>query len=169
MAFRTWNDGDRLGATAVNTQIVQNLLIVKPSDESVTSSETIQNDNHLRFTVEPDTNYLVKAFIIVNGADGGGIEFGWYGPTNTVFLWCSDAAGDPADSADPVSRTRQQIGNLPTSDLLGTGTDVCLPCMGVLLVGDTGGTFGFRWAQGTSNATRTLVKARSALVVTKLV
>lgn len=169
MAFGTWLDGTQLGATAVNTQIVQNLLVYKPSDESVTSSETIQNDDHLKFTVEPDTDYLVKAFIIVNGADGGGIEFGWYGPSGAVFDWCSNAFGDPADTGEPVSRRKQGMTNLPTCDLLGTGTDICIPAMGVLRVGENGGTFGFRWAQGNSNATRTLVKARSCLVVTKLV
>src|SRR5690606_42067983 len=101
MAFGTWLDGTQLGATAVNTQIVQNLLIYKPSDESVTSSETIQNDNHLKFTAEPDTDYLVKAFIIVNGADGGGIEYGWYRPARADFAWFSNACVDPRDTGGP--------------------------------------------------------------------
>lgn len=170
MALGTWTDGNQLGATDVNTKIAQTLLVSKPSDESVTSSETQQNDDHLKFPVESFTNYLVKGFIITNGADvSGGIEFGFYGPSNVTFDWCSDAFGDNADFAGPVSRTRQGITNLPQSETNGTTNDLVLPILGVLQVGDTGGTFGFRWAQGTSNATRTIVKALSCLVVQKLV
>lgn len=171
MAFGTWTDGNQLGATDVNTKIVQVLLVSKPSDESVTSSIVSQNDNHLKFTIEPFTNYLVDGMIIVNGADvNGGIEFGWYGPVNAAFDWCSDAFGDNADFTGPVSRTRQQIGNFPQSETNGpTGDDLALPITGILQAGDTGGTFGFRWTQGNSNATATKVKALSALVVQKLV
>ncbi|WP_157251131.1 hypothetical protein [Nonomuraea typhae] len=170
MAFGTWTDGNQLGATDVNTKIVQCLFVDKTAHETVTSSETIQNDNHLKFTAAASTNYWIKALIIVDGADtGGGIEFGWYGPSGATFDWCSDALGDDADGFGPVSRTRQQIGNLPAMATNGVATNLIIPAVGVLKVSTTAGVFGFRWAQDTSNATATRVNTGSGMIVTKLV
>lgn len=170
MAFGTWTDGNQLGATDVNTKIVQVLFVDKPSDESVTSSITMQNDNHLRFTATANTNYWIKTYIMVDGADiAGGIQLGWYGPSGATFDWCSDALGDDSDGVGEVSRARQTIGSIPNMETNGAGTFLIIPAVGVLKVGATAGTFGFRWAQGASNATPTKVKALSGMIVTKLV
>jgi hypothetical protein len=169
MALGTWTDGNQLGATDVNTKIVQVTFITKPSNESVTSSTTQQNDNHLFFSATASTNYWIKAYIMVDGADtSAGIEFGWYGPSGASFDWCSDALSDDADGFGPVSRTRQGITNLPQMQTNGAGTNLVIPCVGLLQVSTTAGTFGFRWAQATSNATATRVLALSGLYVTKL-
>jgi hypothetical protein len=170
MAFGTWTDGNQLGATDINTKIVQCLFVDKPSDESVTSSTTLQNDNHLKFTAAANTNYWVKAYIMIDGADtAGGIQLGWYGPADATFDWCSDALGDDADGFGPVSRTRQTISTVPDMKTNGPGSFLIVPAVGVLKVGATGGTFGFRWAQSTSSATATKVKALSGMIITKLV
>lgn len=169
MAFGTWTDGNQLGATDVNTKIVQSKFIDKPSDESVTSSTTMQNDNHILFSTAVTTDYWIKAFIMVDGADtGGGIQIGWYGPSGATFDWCSDALGDDADGFGPVSRTKQSIGSIPDMQTNGAGTNLVVPVTGILRVGATAGNFGFRWAQSSSNATATKVKALSGMIVTKL-
>lgn len=170
MALGTWTDGSQLGATDVNTKIVQAIFIDKPSDESVTSSIVMQNDNHLFFTAAANTSYWIKAHIIVVGADlTAGIQPGWYGPSGATFDWCSDQFGDNPDYAGPVSRTKQGIGNIPDMQTNGTTSPLVLPHRGILKINSTAGVFGFRWAQSTSNATATTVKALSALIAVKLV
>src|ERR1044072_97268 len=69
MGLGKWEDGKQIGATDVNTKIVQVPFITKPSNESVTSSTTQQNDNHLFFSATASTNYWIKAYIMVDGAD----------------------------------------------------------------------------------------------------
>ncbi|WP_157251031.1 hypothetical protein [Nonomuraea typhae] len=170
MAFGTWVDGAQWGATDANTKIVQCLLVDKPSDESVASSTTMQNDNHLKFNAVATTNYWIKSYLMIDGADtGGGIQLGWYGPSGATFDWCSDALGDDADGFGPVSRTRQTIGSVPDMQTNGAGSFLIVPAVGLLKVGATAGVFGFRWAQSSSSATATKVKALSCLIVTKLV
>lgn len=170
MTFGTWTDGDQLGATAINTQIAQAIFIDKPSDESVTSSIVMQNDNHLKFNAEANTDYWIKVHIIVNGADvSAGIQPGYYGPTGATFDWVSDQFGDNPDYAGPVSRTKQSITSIPDMQTNGATANLVLPHRGLLRVGETAGVFGFRWAQSTSNATPTKVVALSCLIAVKLV
>lgn len=179
MAFGAWSDGNQLGATDLNTKVVQVKFVDKPSDESVTSSVAIQNDNHLLFAAAANTNYWIKAYIMVDGHDGatggtgtdgaGGIEYGWYGPTDASFDWCSDAVTDDTNGVGEVSRVRHSIASLPDMMTVGANSYLIIPAVGVLKVAATAGVFGFRWTQATSNATPTRVKALSGLLVTKLV
>ncbi len=170
MAFGSWIDGTQLGATDVNTKIVQVSMVSKPSDESVTNTETMQNDDHLKFSALENTNYLIKLYLIVTGADvNGGIEMGFYGPAGAEFYWCSDMFGDSPDFGGDVSRTRQLMVNLPNMETNGTSAEIVAPAVGILVMGETSGTFGLRWTQGTPNATPTKVKALSCMFVTKLV
>lgn len=172
MAFGTWTDGNQLGASDVNSKILQTKWVDKTANESVTSSTSIQNDDHLKFTAAASTNYLIKAYIMCDGASGAGlgITYGWYGPSGATFNWCSDAQGAGAGTSQgEVSRTRQTISSLPSMETAGAGTFLLIPAMGILQVSTTGGTFGFRWTQETSNATATRVLALSALFVAKLV
>ncbi len=182
MAIGTWTDGNQLGASDVNSKIVQATLVSKPVDESVTSSTSMQNDNHLSFIdATRNTNYFVKAHIIVSGViwsvlgvSKGAITYGWYGPSGATFTWCSDALGGGGDSDDDgwgmVSRTRQTIGLTPGMQTLGTTTSdyLTISARGILKVGATSGTFGFRWAQTVSDGTPTTVRALSALYVTRM-
>jgi hypothetical protein len=179
MALGTWTDGNQLGATDVNTKIMQTKFINKTTDESVTSSVTMQNDNTILFTVATNSIYFIKAYIMVDGHDGatggggtdgqGGIEYGWYGPTNATFLWTSNAITDDTNARGDISRVRHTMGSLPDMQTIGTGNYMIIPVRGVLTVTDTAGTFGFRWTQGTSSATPTVVKALSGLIAIKLV
>lgn len=179
MAFGTWTDGNQLGATDVNTKIMQTLFINKTTDESVTSSTTMQNDNVLLFAVQANSIYYVKAYIMVDGHDGatggggtdgaGGIEYGWYGPTDTTFVWTSNAITDDTNARGNVSRIRHTIGSLPDMMTIGTGNYMIIPVQGIVETSDTTGNFGFRWTQATSNATPTVVKALSGMIVIRLV
>lgn len=179
MAFGTWTDGNQLGATDVNTKIMQTLFVNKTTDESVTSSTTIQNDNVIKFTTVTNSIYYVKAYIMVDGHDGatggggtdgaGGIEYGWYGPTNATFNWTSNAIVDDTNARGNISRVRHTISSLPDMMTIGTGNYMIIPVQGILEVTDTAGVFGFRWTQAGSSTTPTVVKALSGLVVIKLV
>jgi hypothetical protein len=139
----------------------------------------MQNDNTILFTTATNSIYYIKAYIMVDGHDGatggsgtdgaGGIEYGWYGPTNAEFIWTSNAITDDTNARGNVSRVRHTIASLPDMETIGTGNYMIIPVQGVLTVTDTAGTFGFRWTQGTANATPTVVKALSGMVVIKLV
>lgn len=179
MAFGTWTNGNQLGATDVNTKIMQTKFVNKTTDESVTSSVVMQNDNTILFTTVTNAIYFIKAYIMVDGHDGatggagtdgaGGIEYGWYGPTNSTFNWTSNAIVDDTNARGNLSRIRHTLGSLPDMMTIGVGNLMVIPVIGILTTTDTGGTFGFRWTQAGSSATPTLVKALSGMVVIKLV
>lgn len=156
-------------ATDFNTYPIQQSHIVKPSDESVTSSITLQNDDHLVLPVLANTIYFVQGMLIYTGDSAGDMGFRWSAPSGSVFNWASDALGSSAASlTSQVSRTAQGVTNQPTFGAVTGGTAVA-PFKGLLTVGSSGGNLRATWAQGTSNATATTMKAGSYIMARRCV
>jgi hypothetical protein len=132
------------------------IYVRKTADESVASSTTIQDDNHLFATVMPNVSYQVDMFVIYEGATTGDMTVGFSGPSGATFDWVPGGANN-ANATIQVDR-----GTISTTKVVGAaGTGAAnhtvAPIRGLLIVGSTGGTFTFRWAQGTSDVTATTV------------
>lgn len=155
-------------APDLNLYLIQSHHLIKPSNESVTSSTTFQNDDHLALQVAANTNYWVICQILYTGNTSGDLKIGFLGPSGATFKWCSDALGSAAvGNADDVSRSMQIISSSPVAGAI-TGNDTVACCKGVLRVGSSGGTFRLRWAQGTSSGTATTVKSGSTFMIRRL-
>lgn len=156
-------------ASDLNTYLIQSHHVIKPSDESVTSSVSFQNDDHLFFQVTPNTMYWVIAQLLYTGSTTGDLQIGFSAPSGSTMNWCSDALGSGATgNADIVSRSRQIISSSPVAGAI-TGSDTIACCKGILRTSTSGGTFRVKWCQGTSNATATTVKAGSMFMARRLV
>lgn len=131
--------------------------VTKGGDESVSSSTTLQNDNELLFTATNGTPYEVEFALVYTstsatpgfqlgvGEDGtnrGTFQMSGYnaGPSNFVFV---------ADQGQGA--------------LMETFANRLVVVAGRGGYTGAGGTFYIRWAQQTSNATATTVKAGSIL------
>jgi len=143
-----------------------NLFVRKSADESVTSSATLQDDNHLVLAVEPNTTYEVTAFIIYDGATTGDIKVSFTGPAGATLDWT------PLGLITSVTASTGQIktGHDTFADSEGVGTAgvgagnrAVLQPHGLLVVGATAGSLTFRWAQLASDATATTVLTGSWL------
>ncbi|GAA2915142.1 hypothetical protein GCM10010478_12780 [Streptomyces erythrogriseus] len=64
----------------------------KTADESVVSTTTLQNDNHLLLPVAVNATYTLFLMCIFSGATTGDIKFDWTVPSGTVLRW-SDQTG----------------------------------------------------------------------------
>jgi hypothetical protein len=148
-------------------------IIIKPSDESVTSSTTLQNDNHLNSgTLQPGT-YILEWFLQVTGADAGDISLQHtFTGTMTINMFTQ---GFPTGAVGVSEFSRCETGNIndtvsPTNSTnLGTitGQNVVVFVHMLAEVSATG-AITLTWAQNTSNGTATTVKAGSHLVVRKI-
>lgn len=148
---------------------VTQTYVIKPADESVTSSSTLQDDDHLLLSVAANAIYRVETIIkYVSTSTTPGFQMAWSGPTGASLLWvpCGLGFGDTSsnDKIDMAARDITAASSLATPSSAG---NVALPT-GILTVGGTAGTLKFRWAQVSGNATATTVKAGSLLQLTRL-
>lgn len=177
------NPGDRVVLTPVGTTylitdiiydpnndpIPDERLIIKRSDQSVTSSTTLVDDNDIYALVEPNRVYRVILVLNATGSTGGDIRLSWSVPSG------SDAGGrwlqGPHESTDPAGAATMEVRAAlwSTERVYGTsGSANSIIEHGLLQTGDSPGFLRLRWAQGTSNGTATTVMERTNLWVNHL-
>lgn len=164
MGFYTFAVGENFTATKVNTYLSQQRIAIKSATESVTSSTSLQNDDHLSFTVNANTNYWVEGILFMDGATGGDIKIAIVIPSGTL-RWCADGlSAGAAASQDIVDRRSKNGGGSGTAHgTLGAGTTNTFLFRGIARIGSTGGTLQLQWAQNTSSGTSTRLFANSLL------
>ena len=158
---------ERYAGAWVRVAFGAQLVAVKAADESVTSSTTLQNDDHLLFALEANATYALDGYLYYSGAaDGGtgagGLKMDWTLPASASMHWSSFAVNsgtNPLTNYDAVSQVNTDVRNYATNG----PTALSMQPKGVILTGGTPGTAQSRWAQVNSNATATTIKAGSWL------
>ncbi|MET8691735.1 hypothetical protein ABZV65_04215 [Streptomyces bauhiniae] len=125
--------------------------VVKTADTSATSTTTVTSDPHLSLAVAANAVYDVE-LVAVWSNGGGGMRISWAGPSGASMVWTdNDSVGAPL------------IGTQVTFNAT-TGTTI----KGTLVTGSTAGTLAVQWAQNSSNAAATVLKAGCGLKVTRI-
>ena len=132
----------------------------KTGDESVTSSTTLQNDDLLVLPVVAAGRYIVECYFTYTGAadPGGGLKMGWTGPSGSTMRWATYGTNQGTLTTYDVVSQALGGGRVVATN---SGTEMSCHPYGVLNVGGTSGNLQLQWAQGTSNATPTILKAGS--------
>ena len=143
---------------------------VKPANESVTSSTTVQNDNDLTVVLAASATYEVEAFLIVTGPTAADIKTQWTVPSGaTGSRLCvgptPTAAGFTGQGQTEARMSAHGWGTTVTYSIETAATVICERGP---LVTTTAGTLTLQWAQVTSNATATVVGTNSYLKVTRI-
>jgi hypothetical protein len=141
--------------------------VIKTADESVTSSTTVQNDNHLVLAVTASTNYLVEAWVACDGNSGGSgpnLKVSWAGPTGATMRWGWGLEDELSSDTGTWETTISTTETISSSDF--GGDDVLVFVKGVLQVSTTAGSLQLKWAQASSSSTATRVFTGSALRIT---
>jgi hypothetical protein len=161
MGIPVFTDGSVWTAADVNTWCVP-LSASKGSDENVTSSTALQNDNDLFLAVAASASYRVMGRLIYTGGTQGSsdLKISWTGPSGTTLLW--NTLGQDTSGNTSWSNTHTGIGDTAA---LGTasGATRMVTVEGILTVGSTPGTFQSQWAQNTSSGTPTAMRTGSVL------
>ncbi|MEU6635700.1 hypothetical protein [Streptomyces rochei] len=128
----------------------------KTADESVASSTTLQNDQHLKLPVAANAVYSLFLMCVFSGGTTGDLKCDWAVPSGAVLRW-SDQTGVSGLHSDV------DVWNAPS----GT-TQVAFQIWATVVTSSTAGTVQFRWAQNTSDATATIVRTNSSLQLTRV-
>ncbi|MFJ2477126.1 hypothetical protein ACIOWI_29830 [Streptomyces sp. NPDC087659] len=89
---RTWGVGEVVTAALMNAEIRDQMnalrnaeeIVIKPSLESVTSSTTMQNDNHLLASLAANALYKLTAYLAVTGSATGDFKCAWTLPSGAT-------------------------------------------------------------------------------------
>ncbi|WP_159062002.1 hypothetical protein [Streptomyces sp. WM6368] len=153
----------RMTAAEAETRIA-----VKTADEPVTSSTSLQDDDHLSLTVVAGGWYAVDAYLDVEADPAGDLTIGWSVPAGATMSWTE--GGISAGNTSNIGSIKLQRNDAGTSSgvgIIAAGSSV-RPA-GRLTVGGTAGTLQLRWAQTASSGTPTIVKTGSWLRLTRIV
>jgi hypothetical protein len=176
-APKTWIVGETLTAANFNTHIRDNLLSVgehliarKPSDESVASSTTLQDDDTLTLTVGANEVWQMFYLLRVSAVSATvGIKIGWTFPTSGEISFSSygiNTAGAQINWFIQSSSSPYTGISLGVS-LTGSQTNM-MPITGLYVGAGSAGTVQLQWAQASSNGSATIVKQHSTLWAVKL-
>ncbi|MEU5938634.1 hypothetical protein ABZ807_05500 [Micromonospora sp. NPDC047548] len=145
--------------------LLNNPAAWKTADTSRASNTTLAADPHLAVPVLAGAVYAVD-LAVAHTYDAGGFKFSWSGPAGaTMANW---TAGWRTTSGTEVS------GSFPTlttvQPIVWSAGNINQPiwARGVLIVAATAGTFAFTWAQNTSHANPSIVRAGSVLRLERL-
>jgi hypothetical protein len=133
----------------------------KTADESVTSSATIQDDDHLTFNVNAGETWELSGEIQAdNSSNNIDIKVAFQLPTGAFMRIYTTGIQDAGGNAI------QGNGLLTTSNATKTmqingGVSTLITFRGIFITGSNAGSVKFRWSQGTSNASTTTVRSYS--------
>jgi hypothetical protein len=144
----------------------------KASDETVTSSTVLQDDNDLHFAIGASQTWVFEFVLFVNGPTAADMQIQLTVPsgatggigTNTIAFSATGNNGDvTAAAASTITATFTFIGTP------GAALTTMLLVKGVVINSTTPGTVQLQWAQQTSNATAVTVHAQSYLTAQRVV
>lgn len=147
-------------------------FVAKTADESVSSSATLQNDDHLLYTIPGAGTYVFDVWLYgLSAANAAGdIVVGFTFPTGTMRIGGSGpdanlASGniEPGQWGASTSYTTGAIFNA-----YGLSTGAVTIYLHGTLVATASGTLQFQWAQAASNANASTLKAGSHMCVTQV-
>ncbi len=129
-------------------------VVIKTADETMTNDSTFQDDNHLFFTVLANQSWAFELFILYFAHATPDMKLQITGPSGATASW-----KDVGTLDDEVSIT------LSDSFLLSGNSALRIVCYrGIFQTSSTAGTFQIQWAQNTSNANATTMKAGSYII-----
>lgn len=154
--------------TAAELNLLVPIYVLKGSNQVVTNSTVLVNDNDITFTLAPNQSYAVDINLqVVSSATAHGISVG-YAVTGTVAIVARSGVGPGLGTANTRLTTMNSV-SFTNLGALTYGTDSQTSQVWEKLVftsGASGGTVTMQWAQATAGAaTTTTVGAGSHAIV----
>lgn len=149
------------------------ITVPKTADESVTSSATLQDDNHLKTPSLAAGTFFIEVYLYWDAGSTGDIKFGWSSTDGAATLdWSAAGVGSGSanwgnDGAVTNLSSTKAIGSTGTFPGGNAGTTQHAAIHGRLILAATG-DLKFRWAQNASDGTATRVFKGSLLRYTQL-
>lgn len=165
MALSWLSAGRRLTATLLAQAVGS--VIVKGATESVTSSTTLQTDDHFVHALFTNAVYTMNGYFIYDGAaaTAGGLKMQFTVPSGSSLTWTNFGVNGAGSGALTDYNVVSEQAGAASPRGVGTNLTTAMSCRptGILITGSTAGNLSLLWAQTTSNATPTRILGSSFL------
>lgn len=137
----------------------------KATTETVTSSTTFQDDNELFLPAVANATYRFDLLLLHSSGTTGKFKMQFTAPTGASVNWGVHAAQNAQISSTSVEITSMPSRVLADNQQMGGGNLAGTTALvsGVLITSSTAGNLMLQWAQITSDAAATQVRAGSTL------
>lgn len=166
MPIPVWSVGQVLSAADVNSWFVP-VVTVKNADTSRNNTTSPTNDPDLKLPLKAGCTYAISGVIFYSGPSAGSsdIKFTFNPPPGNNGQYF---VGHQNLSSQFAGAFQNSWLDVVTANTNGVTTIMCLAIQGINTIGSSDGNLQFQWAQNTSNATNTIVKAQSYLVAQRI-
>jgi len=144
------------------------------------STTTVTADSQITFTVDANATYVIDGFLKYSGP--GDFQMGWSIPSGALGEWQGIGNGTTVISSTAAHAIQEDVVTSWGYTMRTESTDIAatrtyggigstafgVQVRGTLRVQATGGTFALTWAQGTSNATGTILYTDSYIRLEKV-
>jgi predicted extracellular nuclease len=154
----------------VAVDLRQAQMAYKTADESVTSSTTVQDDDHLTFPIGASETWYAEWNLSVSGGSTGDLKVTVTmpsGATSELLVTAVATGGTTAINSVGVI-TSSASAEIGCGLQAGTGNRNAVTIEGVIFNDTTAGNVTLRWAQNTSDGTATTVRKGSTLIYRRL-
>lgn len=134
----------------------------KLADETVTSSNTLQDDDHLFFPIGANETWTFNMVLSVSANASGGLKYLFTVPSGATARAKIVGSANPFASAINTDLT---VGNGTTNAILNTQSQLIY---GTVVNGSNAGTVQLRWAQNASFGTGTTINKNSNLLAIRI-
>lgn len=159
-------------AVTGNTTIGGNLTIAgigqrqtayRTADSTPKSSDTtLANDTQLTLAVAANATYTLRGLLGLIGPTTADIKIKWSGPTGASLDWSGIGQDSTlAGGTGTVNTVRQVIGDTVAYGTITGSVPVAVVLDGFLVTSGTAGSLTLQWAQNTSTAGNSIIKAAS--------
>ena len=140
-------------------------IATKSVDETVNNSSAIQNDDELVLPLVANAVYVFDLVVIYSSGTTPDIKVGFTLPTGATTALEADFF-DPSLIRNLIAQT-----TVPTTGIAMGGNAATTGCRiwGTVTTGATAGDMQTVWAQNTANASNTIVRAGSYLLVQRVI
>lgn len=151
--------------------VKQMRFVRKTSDETVTSSTTLQSDDELLFAVGAGETWLFNIYVLYDGPTAADIKLNLSVPASATYHvgGHSNIPGTAGNDSDLRNLTTVSSGFDLAFGTPGSSNPILLSLAGCVVVSSTAGDVVLQWAQNTSNGTATRVWANSWLIAYRVV
>lgn len=142
----------------LSTPSLYKQIVPKTSDESVTSSTALQDDDALLYTVSSGQVWVFEFYLYTTFDTAGQIRVAVNAPATNFFLVTAEMVSNGVTVA--VGTTTTQDSPITLTNTAATSGLIKVTAIAAF---SAAGTVNLRWAQGVSNGSPTTVKGGSYL------
>lgn len=168
MAMKVFNVGDVLTAADVNTYLANaTYYATKTGNTSRASTTTSADDPDITVTVAANSTYEFQLILKFEGATGGDMKYQINTPGGARLDAIEHSLAITAAAATDDEFTSRGLNADSTNGALGAGVECVVAVTGQLVI-TTGGVVKLQWAQASSNATPTIMKAGTFMLLKRI-